>query len=156
MIKAAVLTVSDSRTQEDDASGKIILDSLDKTVFDVRDYTVVRDDREQIVSRLLHHADTLAVDLVLTTGGTGFGPRDVTPEATQQVIDRRAPGISELIRLEGYKETDRAFLSRGCAGIRKSTLIINLPGSPRGVAEALEVVLRIIPHAVAMLRGEGH
>ncbi len=156
MIKVAVLTISDSRTKEDDLSGKKILELLDRATFEICDHAVVRDDRGEIAARLTHYADALGVELVLTTGGTGFGPRDVTPEATQQVVDRPVPGIPELIRLEGYKQTDRSFLSRGCAGIRKNTLIINLPGSPKGAGEALAAVLKIIPHAVAMLKGEGH
>jgi len=93
---------------------------------------------------------------VLTTGGTGLGPRDITPEATQSVCDRAVPGLSEIIRAQGWKKTKRAVLSRGTAGSRGKTLIINLPGSPKGVKESLETVLELVPHAVDMMAGGGH
>jgi molybdenum cofactor synthesis domain-containing protein len=94
--------------------------------------------------------------VILTTGGTGLSPRDVTPEATAEVIDRQVPGISEFIRIEGLQHTEKSMLSRGISGIRKKSLIINLPGSPKGARESLNTVLKILPHAVSMLKGEGH
>ncbi len=102
------------------------------------------------------YADRMSVDVVFTTGGTGLGPRDVTPEATHEISEKLVPGLSELMRVEGFKKTRRAALSRGISGLRRKTLIINLPGSSRGVKESIEAVLEIIPHAVETIRGAGH
>ena len=158
MIKAAILTISDSCAQgkRTDTSGQTISEMLDDAKFEVVEKAIVPDDRQAITETLVRFSDQKGVEVVLTTGGTGFGPRDVTPEATASVCERMAPGLSELLRSEGYKRSPNAVLSRGVAGLRKSTLIINLPGSPKAVRESLEIVLKLLPHAVAMMRGGGH
>ena len=109
-----------------------------------------------IAKKLKHYSDKLKADIVITTGGTGLGPRDVTPEATLSVIERDVPGLAEYMRLEGLKKTRRSILSRGVCGMRKKTLIINLPGSPKGVKESLGLIIDIIPHALHMMAGHGH
>lgn len=129
---------------------------LPRDRFAVAGRTIVPDDREAIAAELVRLADGGETDLVLTTGGTGFGPRDVTPEATASVCERMVPGLGELMRLEGFKRTPRAVLSRAVAGIRGRTLVINLPGSPRAVRECLEAIVDLLPHAVEMLHGGGH
>lgn len=156
--KIAVLTSSDrcSRGESQDASGPLVSE-LVKTIGGVtvaRD--VVPDEIAAIKAKLLHYCDELKVDIVLTTGGTGFSGRDVTPEATLQVVERVIPGLPEQMRAEGLKKTKKACLSRGVAGIRKNTIVINLPGSPKAVRESLEAVLDLIPHSLEMLRGGGH
>jgi molybdenum cofactor synthesis domain-containing protein len=113
----------------------------------------VPDDRETIAAKLREFADEKGLDLVLTTGGTGFGPRDVTPEATLDVVERLVPGIPELMRMESYKITPRAVLSRATAGIRGGTLIVNLPGSPKAVKESLDWILPALPHGLEILKG---
>jgi len=122
--------------------------------FEVAFSTIVPDEREQIAAILRELADVRGITLVVTTGGTGAAPRDVTPEATKEVIEREMPGLAELIRLEGYKKTPFAVLSRGVAGIRKVTLIINLAGSPKAVQEGMEILAPVLPHALQMLKGE--
>jgi len=117
---------------------------------------VLPDDRAAIAAELVKLAGRGDIDLVLTTGGTGFGPRDVTPEATTSVCDRMIPGFGELMRMEGFKRTPNAVLSRAVAGICGSTLVINLPGSPKAVRECLKLILELLPHAMLMLRGGGH
>ncbi|MHC4621739.1 MAG: MogA/MoaB family molybdenum cofactor biosynthesis protein [Planctomycetota bacterium] len=114
------------------------------------------DDRDAIVRELKYFCDEAGVDIVLTTGGTGLGPRDVTPEATESVCERMVAGLSEIMRARGWEKTKRAVLSRGTAGIRNKTLVINLPGSPKGVRESLAIILELLPHAVEMMRGGGH
>lgn len=157
MIKTAILTISDTRNKDTDTSGKAIQEILrNKEIFKISTYEIVTDDRKKIKERLIYYSDVLKVDLILTTGGTGLGLRDVTPEATLGVIEKAVPGIPELIRNAGYKKTKTAVLSRGAAGIRKGTLIINLPGSPKGVQESLSFILEIIPHSIDMLKGKGH
>jgi molybdenum cofactor synthesis domain-containing protein len=158
MIKVAVLTVSDSCTQgkREDLSGQTIKEILEKGGFQILEKRIVADEREGIARELKYFSDEAGVDVVLTTGGTGLGPRDVTPEATESVCEKMVPGLSEIIRLRGWEKTKNAVLSRATAGIRKSTLIINLPGSPKGVKESLQIVLDILPHAVEMLHGRGH
>jgi len=158
MIRVAVVTVSDScsRGEREDVSGRTIEEMLPRDRFAVAGRSIVPDDRDAIAAELVRLADSEAVDLVLTTGGTGFGPRDVTPEATTSICSRMVPGFGELMRLEGYKKAPRAVLSRAVAGIRGHTLMINLPGSPRAVRECLEVILDLLPHAVEMLHGGGH
>jgi molybdenum cofactor synthesis domain-containing protein len=122
--------------------------------FEVVFSAIVPDEREQIAALLRELADVRGITLVVTTGGTGAAPRDVTPEATKEVIEREMPGLAELIRLEGYKKAPFAVLSRGVAGIRKGTLIINLAGSPKAVEEGMEILAPVLPHALQMLRGE--
>lgn len=149
-----VLCVSDRCSEGlcEDKSGPLIsemLSDLGKTA----EYLIVPDEKEKIIEALKYMCDNIGADVVFTTGGTGFAPRDVTPEASKAVFDREAPGISEAIRLKSLEITPKAMLSRGTSGIRKNTLIINLPGSPKAVKESLEVVIPILPHAVEVLSG---
>lgn len=158
MYKVAVLTVSDrcSRGERADESGKDIIDIMKRIGSEIVSYDIVPDELVLIREKIIFYCDNLKVDFVFTTGGTGFGPRDVTPEATSAVFNKIIPGIPELIRLEGLKKTKNAVLSRGVSGIRGSSIIINLPGSPKGAKESLSTILDIIPHALAMLKGGGH
>lgn len=158
MIKVAILTVSDSSSkgEREDLSGQTIRNMLDADKFEICKYKVVADEREHIKKELTDFADEVKADIVLTTGGTGLGPRDVTPEATTEVCDKMVPGLAEAMRSEGLKKTKHAMLSRSAAGVRNNTLIINLPGSPKAVKESLEVILDILPHARDMLLGKGH
>lgn len=158
MIRVAVLTISDrcSRGECVDASGPAVEATLPRDVFEVCRRRILPDDREAIGAELAALADGAGVDIVLTTGGTGLGPRDVTPEATASVCDRMVPGLGELMRMAGLKKTPNAILSRAVAGICRDTLIVNLPGSPRAVRECLEAIQEVLPHAVKMLRGGGH
>jgi molybdenum cofactor synthesis domain-containing protein len=124
--------------------------------FEICEHKIVPDEQSDIQNELIHFADVLKVNIVFTTGGTGLGPRDVTPEATSAVCERMVPGLAEAIRQEGLKKTKNAMLSRAVAGVRQSTLIVNLPGSPKAVKESLEVILGVLPHAMDMLAGKGH
>lgn len=155
MFNIGIITASDkgSRGEREDVSGKTIAAML-AGLGEVRHYVVVPDEKGALSREIVHMADTMAVDLILTTGGTGLGPRDVTPEATLAVIDRQVPGIPEAMRARSLEVTSRAMLSRAVAGIRGRTLIINLPGSPKGVRECLEVVLPALEHGLAILKGE--
>jgi len=157
MYRVAVLTISDrcSRGKTEDKSGRIVIDLLRQKPFELIKYEVIPDEPEMIKERLISYCDDLKIDLVLTTGGTGFTPRDFTPEATREVIERETPGIPEAMRVECLKFTKRAMLSRAIAGIRGKSLIINLPGSSRGARESLEVILDTLPHALDTLQGKG-
>lgn len=152
---AAVVTVSDGVTHgtRADESGQVAEELLRAAGFEVTERSVVPDERPEVEALLRELADVRDLALVVTTGGTGFGPRDVTPEATRAVIDREAPGLAELMRRAGLEQTPMAALSRAVAGSRGATLILNLPGSPRGVRESLEAVLAVVPHAVELLAG---
>ncbi len=154
-IRAGVVTVSDKgyAGEREDASGPLLADLLRKMGADVVRQTIVPDERAEIERVLIALADEAQVDLVVTTGGTGPAPRDVTPEATRAVIEREVPGLAEVLRFEGYRKTPLAVISRGAAGIRGGTLIVNLPGSPRAVREGMETLAPILPHAIRMLRG---
>ncbi len=154
MIKVAILTLSDkgSRGEREDRSGPVIKDMLKDISAEVEYYDVLPDEKELIKKKLIEYSEK--VDLIITTGGTGLAPRDVTPEATMEVIERQIPGIPEIMRLEGMKKTRRAMLSRAVAGVRGRTLIINLPGSPVAVRENLEVILDTIPHAIEKIKGD--
>ncbi|MCG2712316.1 MAG: MogA/MoaB family molybdenum cofactor biosynthesis protein [Candidatus Omnitrophica bacterium] len=158
MFKSAVLTISDrcSRGENEDKSGKVLIDIIKNIKGKVVSYEIVADELDLIKNKLLNYCDKLKIDIIFTTGGTGLGPRDVTPEATKEIAQRVIPGISELIRLEGMKKTKNAMLSRGISVMRGRSIIINLPGSPKGVKESLEAVLDLIPHALEMVKGKGH
>ncbi len=156
MIKAAVLTVSTTKTLKEDTSGEAIVEILTDKNFKIASRDLVTDSKNKIKNKLSKLSSRRDMDIVITTGGTGLGPRDLTPEATGEVIERDTPGISELIRLEGVKFTKRAALSRGISGIKNGTLIINLPGSPKGVRQSLEAILELLPHAVHIMKGGGH
>jgi molybdopterin adenylyltransferase len=152
-IKAVVLTISDSasRGEREDLSGPAVVSELQSLQVEVVATEILPDEREQIAALLRHYADGGAANLILTTGGTGLGPRDVTPEATRDVIEREAPGLAELMRAESVKITPLAALSRSVCGARGRTLIINLPGSVRGARENLQAIARLLPHAIALL-----
>ena len=156
MIKVGILTISDkgSRGEREDLSGKVIEEVVKKINGEVKYYQIIPDEKDIIQEELIKAVDKLHLDLILTTGGTGLGKRDVTPEATLAIIEKEVPGISEIIRSESFKKTNRAILSRGVAGIRKESLIINLPGSPKGVRESLEIVLEALPHGIEILKGQ--
>ncbi len=158
MLKAAILTVSDScaHGKRGDVSGQTIKNMLPKDKFEICEKKIASDDHQTIADELRYFSDKAGIDLVLTTGGTGLGPRDVTPEATASVCERIVPGLGEILRAEGFRRSPYAVLSRGIAGVRKNTLIINLPGSPKAVRECLEIILDVLPHAVDMMRGGGH
>jgi molybdenum cofactor synthesis domain-containing protein len=155
MIKVAVITVSDkgSRGEREDESGPAIQELLKRIDAGVEYYEVVPDEKELIKAKLIGYAKK--VDLILTTGGTGLSPRDVTPDATLEIIDREIPGIAEAMRAEGLRKTNRAMLSRAVAGVREDALIFNLPGSPHAVREGLEAVLAVLPHAIEKIKGSG-
>ncbi|HAN05739.1 MAG TPA: molybdenum cofactor biosynthesis protein [Elusimicrobia bacterium] len=157
-MEIAVLTSSDrcSRGEAEDVSGRLIAEMVKTIGGRVAAYDIVPDEIHALKEKLLHYCDSLAVNVVITTGGTGFSGRDVTPEATLQVIEKNIPGLPELMRAEGLKKTKKAVLSRGICGIRRNTLILNLPGSPKAVRESLEAVLDLIPHSLEMMRGGGH
>jgi molybdenum cofactor synthesis domain-containing protein len=156
MFTVSILTVSDkgSQRKREDKSGETIREIFSQMDARVVDYAIVPDERDIIARKLTVWADSGKVDMVITTGGTGLAPRDVTPEATLDVIDKTVPGFAEVMRAESLKKTPNAMLSRAVTGIRKKTLIINLPGSPKAVRECLEVIMPALPHAVETLRGE--
>ena len=155
-MRVAILTISDAgaRGERPDTSGQVAAGWAETRGYDVTARELVPDETVQIVSALTAWCDNDAADLVLTTGGTGLSPRDVTPEATQAVLERDAPGIAERIRVVSLESFPRAALSRGLSGVRKKTLIINLPGSPGGVKDGLAALDPIIDHAVAVLRAD--
>jgi len=155
-ITVGILTASDksSRGEREDKSHKSIVETLNKIDAEVVWYQIVPDEKPIIEEKLTELADKIAVDVVLTTGGTGLSPRDVTPEATKEVIEKEVPGLAEAMRAESLKITPAAMLSRAVAGIRKRTLIVNLPGSPKGARECLEVILPALPHGIEVMRGE--
>ena len=154
MITVAVLTLSDkgSKGEREDLSGSLIKDMLKGIGAEVKYYEILPDEKELIKERLIEYSGK--TDLILTTGGTGLTPRDVTPDATLEVINKEVPGIAEAMRAEGFKKTTRSVLSRAVAGIKEKTLIINLPGNPKAVRENLEVILDAIPHAIEKIKGD--
>lgn len=155
-MKAAILTLSDkgARGERADASGPALEKWLAEREVKTLHMEIIPDDEETIVVKLMGWADSKAFDLILTTGGTGVSPRDVTPDATLRVLDRVIPGFGEVMRAESMKKTPRAMISRAVAGIRGETLIINLPGSPKGAVENLEAVWPAVPHAVEKIKGD--
>ncbi len=154
-IRTAVVTVSDraSRGEREDTSGALLVELLKCMGAQVLTLQIVPDEREQIAHLLLRLCDN-GLDLVMTTGGTGPAPRDVTPEATREVIEREMPGLAELLRWDGYRRTPFSVLSRAVAGIRGGTLIVNLPGSPKAVREGMEVLTPLLPAAIALIKNE--
>jgi molybdopterin adenylyltransferase len=155
MIRVAVITVSDSAVSgtREDRSGPAVRERAEALGWTVSGPELVPDETHQIADAVRRLADSGEVSVVLTTGGTGVALRDVTPEATRGVIEREIPGLSELMRSEGRKFTSKAVLSRGLAGVRGKTLIVNLPGSPKGAVESLDAVAQLIPHVVDLLEG---
>jgi len=155
MIRIAVVTVSDSAIAgtREDASGPALRDRAQELGWTVSAMELVPDESDQISAILRRLADSGDVAVILTTGGTGVALRDITPEATRAVIDREIPGLGEMMRSEGLKFTPRAVLSRGLAGLRGRTLIVNLPGSPKGALESLDAIAKLVPHVVDLLEG---
>jgi len=151
-----VITVSDkgSRGERVDESGAVAIELLESIGGVVKKYIIVPDEKEEIKDEIIEMTDSLKVDFVVTSGGTGFSPRDVTPEATLEVIERIVPGIPEAMRAESLKVTPKAMLSRAAAGIRNKSLIVNLPGSPKGVRECLGIIMPVLKHGIEILRGE--
>ena len=156
MFRLAVLTISTSGSQgqREDTSGLAIQDLLAPPGYQTIKYEVVPDDKDMIAGRMSEWSDSGDVDLIVTTGGTGLGRHDITPEACLSIIDKEVPGLAETMRAETLRFTPMAMLSRSVAGIRGHTLIITLPGSPKGVKECLEVVLPVLPHALELLQRE--
>ena len=156
MFNLGILTISDkgSQGQREDKSGEVIRDMMSGLDCSVAQYEIIPDEVDVIADKLIEWADEGSVDVILTTGGTGLGPRDVTPEATLSIVDKVVPGFAETMRAETFSVTPFAILSRAEAGVRGKCLIINLPGSPKAVRECLEVILPAIPHAVEMITGE--
>ena len=156
MFRAAIITLSDkgSKGEREDESGMIIREMIMSIGASVSHYEVLPDEKPGIVEVLSRLSDSGTIDLILTTGGTGVSPRDVTPEATREVIERELPGMAEAMRAESLKKTPHAMISRAIAGIRKRTLIVNLPGSPRAVRENLAVILPALPHAIEKINGD--
>lgn len=156
-IRVGVLTISDrcSRGEQEDLSGPAIINDLPTDQYVVSLQAVVPDEKKVIVATLRRWCDTYGCDVILTTGGTGVAPRDVTPEATDKVIDRQWASLAQYLLAEGLKQTSFAPLSRGIAGLRKSTIIVNLPGSPTAAQFGTQLLARLLPHAVAVLKSDG-
>ena len=159
MYRAGILTVSDlgSRGEREDTSGMALQEMVEGLGWTVERYEIVPDERDIISERLRTWSDEEELQIIITTGGTGFSERDVTPEATLDVLHKEAPGIPEAMRLDGLAKTPMAILSRGVSGIRHRTLIVNLPGSRKGAVESLEAVIQALPHAIDVIMGKpGH
>ncbi len=154
-IKCAIITLSDkgSKGEREDRSGTLLKELVENDIGIVEYYEIIPDEKELIIQQLLRFCEKDKVDLILTTGGTGVSPRDVTPDATKVVIEKEIPGFGELMRIESLKKTPHAILSRATAGVRGETLIINLPGSPKAVKECFEAIKGAIPHAIEKIKG---
>ena len=158
LINAVVITVSDacSRGERRDESGAALVELLREIGARIVATEILPDDLDPLADKLRHYADLSDVNLVMTTGGTGVAPRDNTPEATRAIIQREAPGLAEAMRIETLKQTPMSMISRGVCGIRSDALIINLPGSPKGVRACFAVIKPVLPHAIALLTGKPH
>lgn len=156
MIRVGVITISDkgSRGEREDLSVEEVKKLISWLPGEIVAYTIIPDENDIIVKTLVDYADQKKLDLIITSGGTGLSPRDITPEATKKVIDREVPGMAEAMRIESIKKTPFGMLSRSVVGTRDHTLIINLPGSPKGVRENLSILLPVIPHALNKLKGD--
>lgn len=154
-IRVGIIILSDkaSRGEREDKSGPLLKKLVKEAGWKVEEFEVLPDEKEKLVDLLMDLSDNSKVDLVLTSGGTGLGPRDVTPEATAEAIEKEVPGIAEILRIKGYEQTPRALLSRQLSGTRKGTLIVNLPGGLKAVRQGWELIRGIVPHAVEVLRG---
>jgi molybdopterin adenylyltransferase len=157
-MRVAILTVSDrcARGEAQDITGPALQQVVEERGAEVLDLALVPDEMEAIAAALVRAADELGAEVVLTAGGTGLGPKDVTPEATERVLERKAPGLAEAMRMGSLPKAATAMLSRGTAGLRGRTLIVNLPGSPRGARECLDIIWGVLEHALAMISGQGH
>lgn len=158
MNKAIILTISDSCAAgtKEDTSGKLLLDLLTKEGFEVISKVIIPDEKDQIIKHLTTYSTAGNISLIITIGGTGIGPRDVTPEATKEIIEKEIIGIAELMRLRTSDFTPFAYLSRAVAGIKNETLIINFPGSPKAVQECFDSIKELIHHSISMIKGEPH
>jgi len=155
LYRAGILTVSDrgARGEREDLSGKVIAEMLAGVSIEVAAYDIVPDEEDRIAAKILEFVDVRNLDLVITTGGTGVSPRDVTPEATRRVMDREIPGMAEAMRQESARKTPHAMLSRAVAAIRRQSLVINLPGSPKAARENLQAILPALEHALEKIKG---
>ena len=155
MIRTGILTISDkgSKGERTDETGPAVKNSLDEGIYKLDYYKIIPDEMDLICEELIYMCDELKLDLILTNGGTGFSKRDVTPEATMSIIKKQVPGIPEAMRQMSLAITPKAMLSRATAGIRDNTLIVNLPGSPKGAVENLSFILPALPHGIEILSG---
>jgi len=155
-LEAAVITISDSRKKDQDESGKLIINALTSNGFDIIDYKIIPDEIKLIEQELIYYSDKLKVNIIITTGGTGVGPRDVTPEATKKIIEKEVLGIAENLRDYGQSRTPLSMLSRGVSGIRGNTLIVNMPGSTTAVSQSISALFPGVMHIFRMITGHGH
>ena len=155
-LEAAVITISDSRKKDQDESGKLIIDALTSNGFDIIDYKIIPDEIKLIEQELIYYSDKLKVNIIITTGGTGIGPRDVTPDATKKIIEKEVSGITENLRNYGQSRTPLSMLSRGVSGIRGNTLIVNMPGGTTAVSQSISALFPGVMHIFRMIAGHGH